>query len=153
MWVLIKRKDDKDSDPAKTLTIKTKIASIGVRGTKFFTYSGIKSGSIVSVENGVVDFKGSKQKESVKLGEKTSSLTNEQKMVLKPRKFNFENKINWNVENREGKTLEHDEQLYFQLENIWKIYKDEQAEAWKNQKSEMEDKWNNMNDMSDMFNN
>ena len=132
------------ADGNKTLTIKTRSASIAVRGTKFFTYNSLSSGSILTVEHGVVDFKGNKQKEYTKLEKDMSSLTNANLEILKPRKFGFENHINWEVDDYENNKLEHHEKLYSKLENIWKNYKDEQVKVWNDQKNEMQDIWNNM---------
>ena len=147
---LSKIKKTKKSGPEKTLTIKTRTASIGVRGTKFFTYSGASSGSILTVEHGVVDFKGNKQKKFTQLEKDMSSLTNENSEVLRPRKFGYENKINWEIDDSENGKLEHDKELYSQLEKLWKMYKEEQVKAWKEQKTNMNAKWNNMNDTSEI---
>ncbi|MBT7609399.1 MAG: hypothetical protein HN576_06570 [Bacteriovoracaceae bacterium] len=136
---------NKDKLESKILKIQTRSASIAVRGTKFFTYTGVKIGSVLTVESGIVDFKGKQQNKAIKLNDKTSSLTNENEKALRPREFGFEKDINWNFEsNNKEDNLEHNPRLYAKLEKTWEDYKTEQTTEWKNHKSDLENKWKNI---------
>jgi hypothetical protein len=141
----LKKEESGTLSSSKILKIKTRSAAIAVRGTKFFTYSGIKTGSILTVESGTVDFKGKRQDKVIAINKNTSSMTNEEKMALKPRKFGFEKGINWSFgSSTEEENLSHDPKLYSQLEKVWENYKKEQVEQWNEQKKDMNNKWNNM---------
>lgn len=80
------------------LTVRTKTASVGVRGTTFMTYSGKENQSILSVKEGLVDFKDQKSGKAVKVGAKKSTMTNKNNKNLKPRSFGLQSKINWSFD-------------------------------------------------------
>jgi len=122
-----------------SLIIKTHSASIGVRGTTFFAYSGKNDQTVLSVDEGVVAFKGSSSEQEVMVNENNSTMTNEDNKNLEARKFGFEDKINYALDPNEK--LECKSDLYVSIENTWQKYKKEQEAAWKKQVDSETDKW------------
>ncbi len=132
----------------KTLTVKTRTAAFGVRGTKFFSYVDKKNkNSILSVEHGKVAFKGSASKKETLVKKNKSSMTNIKKKHLESKRFGFENKINWNLSSSKGK-LSQNKKLFSELEKTWKRHKHDQAKKWNKQKNDMKSRWEQMNNQS-----
>jgi hypothetical protein len=129
----------------KRLMVKSKTAVFGVRGTKFFSYVDPENeNSILSVEHGAVSFKGKKSEDETLVKMNSSSMTNKKMKSIKQRKFGFEDKINWNVEDT-GRSLKHKKGLFIALSETWNKYKNENAKTWKKNTDEMENLWNNVN--------
>ena len=132
----------------KTLTVKTRTAAFGVRGTKFFSYVDKKNkNSILSVEHGKVAFKGSGSKKETLVKKNKSSMTNLKKKQLEAKQFGFENKINWNLSASSGK-LSQSKKLFSELEKTWKRHKHDQAKKWNKRKDDMKSRWEQMNNQS-----
>ena len=138
-------KENLDVSKGKTLKIKTRSASFGVRGTKFFTYVDSKNkNSVLSVEHGKVAFKGANSKKERLVRKNKSSMTNKNDKDLKPRKFGFEKQINWNLSEKKG-SLKHKKGLFLALSKTWNKYKDENTKKWKKNTDNMNNLWNNFN--------
>ncbi len=123
------------------LTVRTKTASVGVRGTTFMTYSGKENQSILSVKEGLVDFKGQRSGKAVKVGAKKSTMTNKNNKNLKPRSFGLQSKINWSFDPKDD--LSQPKEFFTHTERLWSKYKEEQEFIWKNYKKEQNDTWKN----------
>lgn len=123
------------------LKIKTKTASLGVRGTTFMVYSGEKNNSILSVKEGSVDFRGKSSLSDINVGAGNSTMTNQQNKNLKPRDFGLQEKINWAL--KKDEPLEQPKEFFSAAEKMWQQYKKEQEFIWKSYKNEQEQKWKN----------
>jgi hypothetical protein len=129
----------KKSLSSDALTVRTKTASVGVRGTTFMTYSGKENQSILSVKEGLVDFKGQQSGKAVKVGAKKSTMTNKNNQNLKPRSFGLQSKINWSFDPKDD--LSQPKEFFTHTERIWSKYKEEQEFIWNNYKKEQNDTW------------
>jgi hypothetical protein len=131
---------------SSSLKVRTSNASMGIRGTTFFVYKGEKGQTILSVNDGVVAFKGEASEANVMVAKDTTTMTNDKNQNLKSRKFGFENKINYEL--NPDRNLESEKNLYETIEATWIQYKTEQEFAWK-KKLESEsndwDKWKSDN--------
>lgn len=127
--------------PHERLQVRTRSASIGVRGTVFMAYSGQEKNSILSVQSGKVSFQGYSSERALLVGANSSTLTNQNKENLRPRNFGLVKRINWNFDTK--KNLKQSDEFYSYAENLWKAYKKEQEVQWKNYKKEQEEVWNN----------
>lgn len=123
------------------MTVKTPTASLGVRGTRFFTFVGKKKNNVIlSVDNGIVAFAGTNTNNEVLVRKNSSSMVNMKSNILKSRKFGFEKLINWSVDDR-SEDLKHDGSLSSSLEKTWVKYKNENAKIWKKHTKENENLW------------
>ncbi|MCR9204971.1 MAG: FecR family protein, partial [Halobacteriovoraceae bacterium] len=123
------------------LQVRTKSASLGVRGTVFMAYSGKEENSILSVKSGKVSFQGYSSEKALLVGSDSSALTNKDKENLRPRNFGLIKRINWNFDT--NKDLKQSEEFFSYADKVWMAYKKEQEVRWKNYKKEQEDVWNN----------
>lgn len=123
------------------LIIKTKYASIGVRGTTFFLYQGEKDQTVLSVKEGTVAFKADASEHDVFVKKDNSSMTNEENKNLKAQKFGFEDKINYALDPKEK--LESSSDLYSAIEQAWGKYKKDQEALWQKQLDTETDNWSN----------
>ena len=130
---------NKSNYPA--LIVSTKTASMGIRGTTFFVYNGEHEQTALNVLEGTVGFKSLASNDELNVTNQQSSMSNSTNKNLKPRKFGFEDKINYNLD--PDKNLESDKVLVSMIEEEWKNYKDEQEFLWKAKKSEENDQWEN----------
>lgn len=123
------------------LKVKTKTASLGVRGTTFMVYSREKSNSILSVRKGDVDFQGNGSDQVVSVGSSKTAMTNIEQKNLRPRNFGLNDKVNWDL--KEGDDLSQPSAFYSHVEKMWQQYKKEQEVKWNNYKSDQDKKWKN----------
>lgn len=123
------------------LKVRTRTASVGVRGTTFMVYSGEKNNSILSVRKGSVDFRGKSSLSDVNVGAGNSTMTNQRNKNLKPRDFGLQDKINWTL--KDDGPLEQSKEFFTATEKLWEQYKKEQEFIWKSYKNEQQQKWNN----------
>ncbi len=128
---------NKAKDPS--LVIKTRTAAIGIRGTTFFVYKGINDQTVLNVNQGLVAFQGTASEKELLVAKDSSTMTNEKNQNLKPRKFGFEDKINYSLDPKEK--LESSSDLYTTIEATWSKYKKEQEVAWQKQVDSETKKW------------
>ncbi len=126
---------------APELRVKTKTASIGVRGTTFMVYTQPKKHSILSVKEGTVDFQGHSSQSALSVETGKTTMTNQMSQNLRPRNFGLQKLINWNLS--PDKPLSQREEFFSAAEQTWQQYKSEQEFIWKQYKNEQEQKWKN----------
>lgn len=123
------------------LEVKTASATMGIRGTTFFVYQGGEGQTVLSVQEGKVDFLAKNSIKEILVSGDNSSMTNEDLKNLRPRSFGFEKEINFNMDPE--KKLESGEGLKSALEASWKKYKSEQEVVWNDKKINEESEWDN----------
>lgn len=138
-------KEKLSESKGESLNIKAASASFGVRGTKFFSYVDRRNkNSVLSVEHGEVAFQGAKSERETLVDGHESSMTNVMNQQIKPRRFGFENEINWGLSKKDGR-LSHSDKLFGSLDKAWQRYKNEKAEKWKKRSDDMDSVWEKMN--------
>lgn len=123
------------------LQIRTKTASIGVRGTTFMAFNGKEKNSVLTVKEGEVLFQGEASERSISVGKSQTTLTNVENKTLRPRSSSLVDEVNWSFDTK--KDLGQTDKFYSQVEKVWQMYKKEQEVAWKDYKKENEEVWNN----------
>lgn len=121
------------------LEIITKTASIGIRGTTFFAYQGIQNQTVLSVQEGKVEFVAKNSKGKVLVDDGNSSMSNEENKNLRPRVFGFEKEINYNLDPK--KDITSGAGLKSAIETTWTKYKSEQEFLWQDKKKNEESQW------------
>lgn len=124
------------------LKVKTESLAVGVRGTTFFVFSDLEGKSFVSVDEGIVETKGVHSKDYVEVKNGFSSILNNKKQNLQPKKFKFQKYINWNLD-KFKKKLTNNSKLKKSFLEVWNNYKDEQEYRWNKYKENQTSSWEN----------
>lgn len=140
IFKVMKNKLSKKDDLYR-LKVRTKSASVGVRGTTFMVYNGEQKNSMTMVKEGIVDFQGYGSNFAVAVNSDKTAMTNQEKKNLKPRNLGLAQKVNWELDTK--KQLRQSDEFYAHAEKLWQAYKKEQEIQWKNYKKEQQDLWNN----------
>jgi hypothetical protein len=123
------------------LHIKTKYASMGIRGTTFFVYQGKQPQTTLSVQEGEVEYMAQNSKDLIAVSDNMSVMNNIEIKNLKPRIFGFEKKINFNLD--PSKNLNSSDDLKNTIEESWNNYKNEQEHQWNQKKLDENNTWEN----------
>ena len=138
----------KTEDDRVKFKLRTRTASLGVRGTKFFSCYGPEHSTVTTVDEGVVRIKGKgSNRLSLKAGMGTS--TNSKGRLIKPRELKLRKIINWNMNNETG-SLFQDLAVFKEINKAWSKYKDEQEFRYKEYKKDLKKKLNIMRNSDDM---
>jgi ferric-dicitrate binding protein FerR (iron transport regulator) len=87
--------------------VRTKNASMGVRGTEFFTSVNASEGDVwMCVREGTVAVEASSQAKPVMVGAGEGVLVPAGKSASKPKKFSWTKKLNWNMDPAAGEVLD-----------------------------------------------
>ncbi len=121
--------------------IKTKYASMGIRGTTLFVYQGKQPQTTLSVQEGEVEYIAKNSKDSIAVRDNMSVMNNIEIKNLKPRIFGFEKKINFNLD--PSKNLNSQNDLINTIEESWNNYKNEQEHQWNQKKLDENNTWEN----------
>lgn len=141
--------DFANTDKAKRkMKVNSRYASLGVRGTNFFTHVTNNDQLSMAVNHGevMVDSNVSQLAIPVKGGEGT--ITNQDNRLIKPRKFSWHEKINWNTDPKHGE-LNMPNDLFKEIEKQYQQYKNEQEMQFKNYQDTQQrklDKWKDFNE-------
>lgn len=122
------------------LRIKTKTASMAVRGTTLFTNVEKNGDTTTSVEHGHVDARplNSTKETQVRDG-KSVMISNETKLAhAKPQ--GFEHYINWSLD-PSAKNLNHPDALFSSIRKQWEDYKKENQKTWDDYTNSMKHRW------------
>lgn len=126
------------------LIIKSRTASLGVRGTTFAFYADKNSDkNFLSVKEGVVSYQAKNSNQDVEVSRDNSVTLNERLQNLKPNSYEFQKYINWNLEDT-SQPMDQPKSLYTSFNKVWSEYKKEQEFLWENRNKEMNDKWKSM---------
>ncbi len=122
------------------LKIKTKSASLGVRGTTLFTYVEKSGETTTSVEHGHVNL--AQKEQSIDIRDGQSLMVSGVVKNKKAESLGFEKHINWSLDEKGGK-LDHPAQLFESIQKKWDDYKQENQKTWESYKDGMNKKWRN----------
>ncbi len=123
----------------EALKIKTKSASLAVRGTTLFAHVEKNGELTTSVNHGHV--------ESSQEGNEIIDIRDGQSIMLSAKKggesataLGFEKHINWNLDSN-SEDLSHPEALFSSIRQKWEDYKKENEMKWDAYKRDMDNKW------------
>ncbi len=142
---------DKTSKHLK-LKVQTRVAAIGVRGTEFFVYANNEKGQVTSLKEGEVEINGAGSSKSLHLAQGYTSTTNTKKQLTQPRKYEWQEDINWKVNPTEG-DLAQPKSLFKSVEATWNQYKHEQEYRYKMYKQDQKNRFNNLKESNDKMRN
>lgn len=126
------------------LKIKSRTASMGVRGTTFMFYADkANKKNFLAVNEGIVSYRGENSKEEINVSMNNSITVNEKLQNLSPGQYEFQNYINWSLTETDAQ-LSQPQELYKSFEKIWSEHKKEQEFLWKNRNEDMNKKWKSM---------
>lgn len=137
--VIRKMKNYLHNNNKPKFNVKTQYASMGVRGTLFFVHQGTTPQTTLSVNNGEVAYQANGSQGEIFVGAESTTMGNSENKNLKPRKFGFENKINFNLDT--NKNLDSARDLNELIAKAWQNYKDEQEYLWQNKLQEENNIW------------
>lgn len=124
----------------KGVTVTTKSASLGVRGTKFMVYAKGDEYSILDVNRGHVAFKGNGSHKDVVIGEKETVMTNAEKKTIAPSASTLADTINWETDNVKA-NLSQPASFFKNVATMWEQHKHDEEVKWEKYKSEQEKLW------------
>jgi hypothetical protein len=138
----IHRNQNKRKKSDQSITINTRTAAMGVRGTEFFTYVGKNQNSILAVKEGIVDFRGLGSSRALLVEENKSTMTNQKKQTIDKRQMGIVDKVNWNLDDT-SEDLSQPTNLFSHLEKVWENYKHEMEVKWSKYKDSQDKTWKN----------
>lgn len=122
------------------MIIKTANASLGVRGTKFFTMSEKNGDFAMSVKEGVVEVASNRSDENaaeIKSGEGT--VLNGKKEIIPAQKVDWNDDVNWRLDPAKGK-LTHSQKFFKKVRGSFKRYRKFTAAKMKRRRKMIRDK-------------
>ncbi len=125
---------------SKALKIKTKSASLAVRGTKLFTFVEKNGETTTSVEHGHVDSYEKNNDQATTIRDGQSVMLSSTKRSSKVKKLGFEKYINWSLD-KTSESLDHPTELFDSIRQQWENYKKESQKSWDSYKEGMNKKW------------
>ncbi len=124
----------------KGVTVTTKSAALGIRGTKFMVYAKGDDYSLLDVQRGQVSFKGVASPNNLLIGEKETVMTNAQKKTIAPSSSTLSDTINWETEDL-TKDLAQPTSFFKNVAALWEQHKHDEEVKWEKYKSEQQDLW------------
>ena len=124
----------------KGVTVTTKSAALGIRGTKFMVYAKGDEYSLLDVNRGQVAFKGNGSQKNVLIGEKETVMTNALKKTIAPSSSTLGDTINWETDDT-TKNLDQPESFFQNVAVLWEKHKHDEEVKWEKYKSEQENLW------------
>lgn len=129
------------------LKVQSKVAAIGVRGTEFFVYAETDK-QMTTLHEGQLEMVGAHSSHTLKFPAGISVATNEAQQLIQPKKFSWQQKINWSTD-VEDKDLLQPEEIFSMITASWEKYKKEQEFRYKEYTKDMENRLNNWNEDND----
>jgi hypothetical protein len=133
------------------VNVYTKMAAIGVRGTKFLVYSGTPKESILTVDRGKVEFQATNSEKAITIGKNSSTMVNKNGKVIKPRDFGIGKYVNWELDDLTQNLLQP-AAFFEHIAKMWNSYKEEQEMLWASHKKETQSLWEEWIKQNSLFN-
>lgn len=141
---------NREKRPEEQVTVRTRTASMGVRGTTFMAFVGKDENSILSVKKGLVKFQGNASQKGLEVAKNLSTMTNKNSQTITQKNYGIVNKVNWEMDDM-SKDLFQSNKLFSHLDKVWKNYKHAQEVKWSDYKGTQDKKWKNWSDKQQGF--
>ncbi len=125
---------------SKGVTVTTKSAALGIRGTKFMVYAKGDDYSLLDVQRGQVSFKGVASPNNLLIGERETVMTNALKKTIAPSSSTLSATINWETDDI-TKELAQPASFFKNVAALWEKHKHDEEVKWEKYKSEQINLW------------
>ena len=121
-----------------SLQVKTKSASLGVRGTEFFTYNDESDNLSMTVDSGEVNVKSNEGEEAKSVKNGNGTIVAKDGSVPDPKKMDWSEKVNWEVDPKKGE-LNHNGDLFLEIEQQYKKWNEDILKQKKKYQEDIDD--------------